>query len=272
MQDFEAAASRLFPSMGGTPTAAPPAQPVAAPNQPQATADAGGQQAAAPGVPQPGVQQPATPAARPADGGKHLDPDMQALREDAGERMFTRPEAERAVPDNLFDEVVGQTVEVDGHQIQLSEEFAREAVVGLRVMAADLALSSADVATVGEALEFAQSIHGDEQKTLAARESAVELLNAQYGDEAMLAARAARAYVAKNPKLGELLDRTGAGDAPQVIALIARRAVALHKAGKLNLGAAPRAAQQSPNPKPAQGTSLQGTSLQRLYASSGMNP
>jgi hypothetical protein len=142
--------------------------------------------------------------------------------------------------------------------VTVDREMAQRALAELRSMAADLDLNTGDMAGVTEGLTFAQSIRGDPEKTITARESAVEMLNAEHGQEAALAARAARAYVAKNPKLGALLDRTGAGDSPQTIALIARRALSLHRAGKLTVTAAPA--------RESEGTG------QRLFAASNMNP
>lgn len=229
-EDLEGVALRMFPSMRPAPESTAAAQ----------------QQAADQSV------APATPADR-------LDAEMQAVRDDPAHRMFSVSAAARAVPDTIFDGAIGQTIEIDGQPVQIDRDLATKSVMALREMAADLNLSDRDMVGVTEGLTFAQSIRGDPEKAIAARESAVEMLNAEHGQEAALAARAARAYVAKNPKLGALLDRTGAGDSPQTIALIARRALSLHKAGKLTVTAAP--ARES-----------QGISGQRLFAASNMNP
>jgi hypothetical protein len=131
------------------------------------------------------------------------------------------------------------------NKVEFTEDMARKGE--LRTMAADLNLSSADATSVSEGLALAQTFKGDEQKTIAARESAVQLLNEEHGEQAALAARAARAFVAKNPPLAQLLERTGAGDSPQVIALVARRALALHAAGKLTIpGTADKRATDKP--------------------------
>lgn len=119
--------------------------------------------------------------------------------------------------------------------VEVNSAMARKAVSELRAMAGDLELSTTDMGVMSESLAFARSIKGDAEKTAAAREWAVGLLNAEHGDQAAFAARAARAYVAKNPKLGALLDHSGAGDSPHTVVLIARRALALHKAGKLTV-------------------------------------
>jgi hypothetical protein len=180
---------------------------------------------------------------------------MKAVREDAAYRMFGVSEAARAVPDNLLEAAIGQTIEVDGQAVVFDHEMAQLGVSELRAMAADLDLSTGDMALVSESIALGESLKSDPAQAVAAREEAVEMLNAQHGQEAALAARCAQAYVAKNPKLAQLLERTGAGDSPQAISLIARRALSLHKAGRLTL----------PSAKPA-------PSARGLYAASGMNP
>ena len=195
------------------------------------------------------------PAAAPAEAPERAATDTVASAEPAEPADGA---SEQAVPDDVFNGLVGTSVELDGEQVAVSEELARQAVADLREMATGLQLSKDDVAGVGEALTFAQWIRGDEQKTLAAREAVVELLNTEHGDSAALAARAAKAYVANNAKLARFLDRSGMGDAPQVVALIARRALALHTAGKLTVPGANRQPQLS--------------AAQRFYASSGMRP
>ena len=250
--DFQTLAERMYPNMrGAAPTAVPAAAAAPAPLAPST----------------PGPQEPSAlpaPAPAPAPGeptgllDAHADPEMQALRNDVAERMYNRPQAERMVPENVFEALVGTQVEVEGELVEFDVDMARKGTAELRAIAGDLNLTQQDLAAANEGLAFAQTIRGDEQKTIAARESAVELLTAEYGTEASLAARAARAYVAKNPKLAAMLEMTGAGDAPQVIALVARRALGLHKAGKLTV------------PGAAKEPSAQQTGAQRMYP--GMNP
>jgi hypothetical protein len=137
----------------------------------------------------------------------------------------------------------------------------------VQALATELGLSRTEIASIGEGLTFAQSVRGDAQRIMAARESAVDLLNQEHGDQAKLAVRAARAYVAANPKLSAMLDRTGAGDAPQAIVLIARRALALHRAGKLTIpGSSPQESAESRGSAGDSGSSL----AQRMFP--GMNP
>lgn len=217
-------ASRLYPNM--KPAAAPTQQPAAAPapaQQPGRTED---QLAEA----MYGNSEP-LPAAEPL-----ADKELQALRDDGAHRMYSVPEAERAVRANIFDGSVGQKFEVDGQSVEFTQESARKAVTELRAMAADLALTESEMAAVQDSLAFGQSIKGDAEKISAARATAVTKLNEEFGERAGFAADAARAFVQKNPRLAAVLDHTGAGDSPQVILRIARRAVALHGEGKLTVG------------------------------------
>lgn len=247
----EEEALRIFPSMRPTATAAPVAAPAAETPLPAAEP----------------VRRASAPAEPPADGrpaplpfaDSPVDPEMKALREDPAIAMYGRTAANAALPETMFDSVVGQSIEVNGQVVEIDQEAARKGVAELRAMAGDMELSKDDIASVSDSLVFAQSIKGDEQKVAAARDSAVEMLNAEHGNQAALAVRAARAYVAKNPKLAAGLDETGAGDSPKTILLIARRALALHKAGKLTVPSGPS-------------RSAQGTGGQRLYAASNMNP
>lgn len=220
-------AARMYPYMHVAP-ALPASAPPGPPSSPATPAPPAGSAS-------PEASQGSAGSVEPA---ATVDPEMQALRDDPAERMFSRPAAERTVPENLFDELIGKSIEIDGQAVQVDDAIARTTLADLRQMAADLNVSSADVGAIDEGLKLAQSFKGDEQKTIAAREAAVDLLNAEHGDQATLAARAARAYVAKNPKLAQMLDRTGAGDAPQMIVMIARRAMTLHKAGKLTVAGA----------------------------------
>jgi hypothetical protein len=164
------------------------------------------------------------------------DKELQALRDDGAHRMYSVPEAERAVRADIFDGSVGQMFEVDGQSVEFTQESARKAATELRAMAADLALTESEMAAVQDSLAFGQSIKGDAEKIAAARATAISKLGEEFGERAGFAADAARAFVAKNPRLAAVLDRTGAGDSPQVILRIARRAVALHGEGKLTVG------------------------------------
>jgi hypothetical protein len=228
---IDQAVKALYPTMAGTekqeapPAAAAAAAPPAAP--PAAAAPA----AAAPAA----ATNDSARAGGQAELDVHPDAEMQALREDTTYSLYRRPEAERAIPEGVLDALVGKSIEVDGQAVEMTQQLARKGVTELRAMAADLSLSATEVAAVENNMAFAQSIRGDEQKTIAAREAAVQMLNEEHGNQASLAAQAARAYVAKNPKLAQVLDQSGAGDVPDVIALVARRALALHKAGKLTI-------------------------------------
>lgn len=161
----------------------------------------------------------------------HDDSDMRELRNSAERRLYGHAEIQKAIPLSEFESVIGQVV--DGRT--LDKALVQKGVSELRAMAADLGLDAAGVKVVRDGLARAKDFGGDEGKIIASRESAVERLNYEHGNQAALALRCARAYVAKNPKLAAILDKTRAGDDAATVAIIARKALALHKAGKLRL-------------------------------------
>ncbi len=162
------------------------------------------------------------------------DPEMLALRDSPERRMYGAAEAAKALPlSDLLDEV-GQVEIAPG--VKLTREHAIKATVELRAMAADLNLVQGDFDVLGEAIVRLAGIDRTDQAAIAAEHDAViDTLNHTFGNEATQAVRAARAYVAKNPRLAGFLNATGAGDDPRTVTLIAKRALAMHKAGKLTL-------------------------------------
>lgn len=162
------------------------------------------------------------------------DPDMISIRREA--RMYSG-EAEKAIPLSEAYKIIGQTVPMDdGSTLIVTKELALKATAEIRAMASDLSLSGEDINAVREAFKRSTALkNADEQTRIASREMAVDLLNREHGNEAARAFRAARAYIAKNPRVAAMLDRSGAGDDPETVALIARKALQLHRAGKLKV-------------------------------------
>ncbi len=162
------------------------------------------------------------------------DPDMVAIRREA--RMYSG-EAEKAIPLSEAYKIIGQTLPMDdGSTLIVTKELALKATAEIRAMASDLSLSGEDINAVREAFKRSTALkNADEQTRIASREMAVDLLNREHGNEAARAFRAARAYIAKNPRVAAMLDKSGAGDDPETVALIARKALQLHRAGKLKV-------------------------------------
>lgn len=171
------------------------------------------------------------PAAEVPPAEEPEDDDMKAIR---SEWTFYPAEVNKLVPHQMLDSAIGQTIDVEGQQVKVTRGMARQSVGELRGMVGDLGLSRDEVSAIAETINRGAS-SGSNHDPIPGRERAVELLNREHGENAAQALRASRAYVAKNPKLGRLLDRTGLGDDPSTVAIIARRAMALHRAGKLRI-------------------------------------
>ncbi|MEW5882087.1 MAG: hypothetical protein AB1761_16785 [Pseudomonadota bacterium] len=89
-----------------------------------------------------------------------------------------------------------------------------------------------------EALEdfdrAAREVHAlDDTGRAALRERALAALRTAFGDRADAALQAAQALVARDPRVGRILDSTGAGDSPRLVIRLAREALAQRAAGKL---------------------------------------
>lgn len=160
--------------------------------------------------------------------------EMRDIRQSPERRLFGKAEADAAVPAEMFSHLVGTRVEVGDGTLEITAPLAEKALVEVRAMVADLGLNQDDVQTMKQGFTHAQALT-DEASVIASRETAVEALNKEFGQQAALALRAARAYVAANPKLSRILEQTRAGDSPQAVLTIAKRALPLVKAGRLRL-------------------------------------
>lgn len=161
------------------------------------------------------------------------DEDMKAVR-----REWTMYPAEinKGIEHTVFDEAIGKTIEIEGQQITVTREMTRKSVAELRGIAGDLGLNQQEAKSLIDNIKRIGQGLADGTGTRAGnREQAIQRLNATYGEEAGKALALSRAFVAKNPKLATILNRSGLGDDPTTVAQIARRAMALHEAGKLRL-------------------------------------
>lgn len=160
--------------------------------------------------------------------------EMQSIRRESA--MFPA-EAVKEIALSEFDQIVGHTIPMDdGSTLTVTKEVTRKAAAEVRAMASDLSLSRDEIKAVREAFNRSASLkNADEQTRIASREKAVDLLNREHGNEAARAFKAARSYIAKNPKLASMLERSGLGDDPETVATIARRALGLVRSGKLRV-------------------------------------
>lgn len=161
------------------------------------------------------------------------DEDMQAIRRDAA--MFPA-EAEKAIALSEFDVTLGVTGLVDGQEVTVTKPILRKAVSEIRAMTADIGMNQQEAADfVANIKRIGTSKPIPDDQRIPNREKAVDMLNREHGNEAARALKAARRYIAKNPKLASILERSGLGDDPETVATIARRALGLVRAGKLRL-------------------------------------
>jgi hypothetical protein len=181
--------------------AAPPAAPIETPVQ----------------IELPAADAPAD--AEPVQADK-VDPEFAALRAD---RMYDGIAS--AVPDTMFADLVGTSLE-DG--VEVTPEHAQAATAELKAILVDVQASPADVAGIAEALR-------NPMPAERAIDASVERLNGMFGDRATHALHCARRFVAMNPALGAVLERTCLGNDPRVVALVARRATALEARGRLTV-------------------------------------
>lgn len=159
------------------------------------------------------------------------DEDMAAIRKN------WKPypgEVNKAIPSSYFDQYVGKKVEIEGKSVEITREMVLKTVSVMRALVGDLSLNRKESVDLVEAIRNAKP-QGDEAAAIPRREATIDALNREHGDKANKAFRAARAYVAKNPILAGILDRSELGDEPKVVVLIARKALALHEAGKLKV-------------------------------------
>lgn len=157
-----------------------------------------------------------------------LDPvpaEVQELRDDVARRMYSAQNTFRdAIPE--ADEAQRAELAAQG----ITPEAGRKAMAELREIAADLDLSPADVAKVRQRATLVRETQPD---AIAQREAAVDALNREFGNDAKQAWRDARALVARDPRVGRMIESMGLGDDPEVVVMIARIARQQRVAGKL---------------------------------------
>ncbi|ARU22977.1 XRE family transcriptional regulator [Ralstonia solanacearum] len=217
---FEAAAASLY---GDTPTdgaqapraaPAPTPAPVAAP-APAATAT---QEAEEPAI----NTDDAQPAVITAEAIAAAVPDaIREARENDQLRKLYSPQTEHSssIPDNAF-----LTESIDA-------TTSKAIAVELREMAGDMGARAADVQTLTSAMRDATANPLTDDQRIEAREKAVQMLNAEFNDQARQALIDARKFVAADPRRAALLEKVG--DDPRVVLTVARLARAAKARGQL---------------------------------------
>lgn len=150
----------------------------------------------------------------------NLPPEIKELRESDPSRKMLSPQGTFAevLPDNALAET-----ELDaGTQAAAMHEF--------RELAADLDLAPNDVRGM---ISRASMLGHEPRDPAAQREEAARLLNSEFGQGAHQAWQDARTLVARDPRVGQIIDALGLGDDPQTVMLLAHAARRQRIAGRL---------------------------------------
>ena len=177
------------------------------------------------------TEQPTTtnePEAQPAERtfDEVLPAAIKALREgDVGRRMYDTidPSIAAAMPNGDEEGAYSPAVKAE-----LSRQFSR--------MATDMDLDGDDVQAITIAARQIAATPADAAAIAALRvehRSAIDALNNAFGEDARAAFDAALLLVKRDPRTAAWLDRSRAGDDPQVIVRICRRALAAKRSGRL---------------------------------------
>lgn len=153
-----------------------------------------------------------------------VPPEIQDLRGLPERRMFDAQSMLRDVVQELTDE----QCEAEG----IDPAVARQATAEVREVAADLDLGALDVRALRTRVE---TLRSTPVETITQRESAVEALNREFGNGAKQALRDARALVARDGRVGKLVEAMGLGDDAETIVMLAKKARSQRVAGKLKV-------------------------------------
>lgn len=187
--------------------------------------------------PVPSTTQPATDAA-PVETTKVDDtiPPVaitpEAMREAIEKAIPDTVKEQRADPARmLFNDaqtIFKEAIPADAFNVEgLDTDMQTALVEEVREMAADIGLEAQDIPDIAAALANPPTT---EAEIISSRESAVELLNREYGPKAAAALNLARAFMRADPRRAAML--APAGDNPQVVLKICRLAQQARAAGK----------------------------------------
>lgn len=151
-----------------------------------------------------------------------VPPEVQELRDLPERRMFDAQSMLRdAVP-----ELSVEQCEEHG----LDPDAMRQGTAEVREIAVDLDLGALDVRDIRTR---AERLRAEPVDTITQREGAVEALNREFGNGAYQAWLDARALVARDPRVGKVIETLGLGDDADTIVMLARKAHSQRAAGKL---------------------------------------
>lgn len=151
-----------------------------------------------------------------------VPPEVQELRDDIARRMYSAQDTLREAIPEAPDEFC------EAQDVDPKEE--RKARAEVREMCADLDLGPSEVQSLRQRAERLRETPTD---VITQREAAVDALNREFGQGAKQAWRDARALVARDPRVAQLIEAMGLGDDPDTVLLLARKARSQRLAGKL---------------------------------------
>lgn len=149
----------------------------------------------------------------------HVSDEVQAIRDTQERRMFNAQDMLKdAIKDTEF-----ANAEVD-------PEVVQRGIVEVREIAADLGLSRAEIQTLKDrtAAYRSQPVPPEQQV-----DATIAALNREFGTDARQALMDARALVARDPRVGRIIEALGVGNDPQVVVMLAKQARSQIAAGHL---------------------------------------
>lgn len=150
-----------------------------------------------------------------------VPPEVQALRDLPERRLY---DIQAMLRDALPD-LTDKQCEAEG----INPADARLARAEIREIAADLDLGAQDICTLGE---LSRQVRSAQVDPITQREGAVEALNREFGNGAYQAWLDARALVARDPRVGKMIEAMGLGDDADTIVMLAKKARSQRVAGK----------------------------------------
>jgi hypothetical protein len=155
----------------------------------------------------------------------YIKADRAERENDPGHKLFGGSVYTAALPDTLFDS------EVESEDAPPLTPEVKRAVIGeLRLMAADLYLEAAEVKTIQQRAAIVRTTPVPAEKQ---QRDCVTGLNAAFGQDAAQALKDARALIARDTRVGKLIDSLNLGNDPETVLIYARAARRARAAGKL---------------------------------------
>lgn len=139
----------------------------------------------------------------------------------------------RANPGYVVDDEVNAMVKDEAYVEILGEEQGHLAAAEVRAVCNDLCLQAEDLTEIGTAIQAAHDNRYTDSEREQMRTEGIALVYETFGARAGEAIAAAKALVARDPRVKALMNTTGIGDDPQVILRFARAGMTARNRGLL---------------------------------------